>query len=82
MGGAALWRYFHLRDYAKNGLTDAEDLHGIDTDFEMVRKYRNELCPGLGSPVALIRDIREKAICASDGPPLARFVLNSNAVFA
>ena len=63
----ALWRYFHLRDCAKNGLTDAEDLRGINADFEMVRRHRKELCPELGSPVALIRDIREKAVREADG---------------
>ena len=63
----ALWRYFHLRDCAKNGLTDAEDIHGIDADFEMVRRCRKELCPNLGNPVALIRDIREKAAREAGG---------------
>ena len=63
----ALWRYFHLRDCAKNGLTDTEDLLGIKADFEMVKRHREELCPGLGSPVALMRDISEKAVRAADG---------------
>ena len=57
----ALWRYFHLRECARSGRCDAEDLAGIDADFEAVRKHRGGLCPGLGSPVALMRDIREKA---------------------
>ena len=64
----ALWRYFHLRDCAKSGLTDAEDIHGINADFEMVRRYRKELCPELGSPVALRRDIREKAAREAGNP--------------
>jgi len=57
----ALWRYFHLRESARTGRTDGDDLAGIHADFETVRKHRGELCPGLGSPVPLIRDIREKA---------------------
>ena len=63
----ALWRYFHLRACAKNGLTDAEDISGINADFETVRKHHRELCPGLGSPVALMRDIREKAVREAGG---------------
>ena len=63
----ALWRYFHLRACAKNGLTDAEDISGINADFEAVRKHHRELCPGLGSPVALMRDIREKAVREAGG---------------
>ena len=63
----ALWRYFHLRACAKNGLTDAEDISGINDDFETVRKHHRELCPGLGSPVALMRDIREKAVREAGG---------------
>ena len=57
----ALWRYFHLRECARTGRPDGDDLAGIHADFETVRKHRGELCPGLGSPVPLIRDIREKA---------------------
>jgi len=57
----ALWRYFHLRECGRTGRTDGDDLAGIHADFETVRKHRGELCPGLGSPVPLIRDIREKA---------------------
>ena len=57
----ALWRYFHLRECVRNGQADAGDLAAINADFEMVRKHHAELCPGLGSPMALIRDIREKA---------------------
>ena len=52
---------------AKNGLTDAEDISGINADFETVRKHHRELCPGLGSPVALMRDIREKAVREAGG---------------
>ena len=63
----ALWRYFHLRDRARKGLADAEDIAGIDADFETVRRHRKELCPGLGSPVPLIRDIREKAAREAEG---------------
>ncbi len=57
----ALWRYFHLRECAKEGRLDAEDLAGIEADFETVRAICNETCPGLGSPVPLMRDIRDKA---------------------
>ena len=57
----ALWRYFHLRESAKAGRPDGDDFAGIQADFETVRKHRKELCPGLGSPIPLIRDIREKA---------------------
>ena len=57
----ALWRYFRLRECAKNGQCDADDIAGIDADLETVMKHSVELCHGLGSPVALMRDIREKA---------------------
>ena len=57
----ALWRYFHLRECVRNGPADVDDLLGINADFETVRKHRAELCPGLGSPMSLMRDIREKA---------------------
>ena len=58
----ALWRYFHLRECVRNGPADVDDLLGINADFETVRKHRAELCPGLGSPMSLMRDIREKAV--------------------
>jgi len=57
----ALWRYFHLRECAKDGRTDAEDLAGIEADFETVRRKGAGACPGLGSPVPLMRDILDKA---------------------
>ena len=57
----ALWRYFHLRECAKDGRFDTDDMKGIDDAFEEVCSCRKDLCHGLGSPVPLIRDIREKA---------------------
>ncbi|MBQ6328870.1 MAG: hypothetical protein IJI35_07650, partial [Kiritimatiellae bacterium] len=57
----ALWRYFHLRECAKEGRLDADDLAGIEDDFETVRSLCKDVCPGLGSPLALMRDIRDKA---------------------
>ena len=72
----ALWRYFHLRECAKEGQTDFEDLSGIDADFEMVKAHGKELCPGLGSPVPLIRDIRDKA--RQLAPPTVRTASRKN----
>ena len=62
----ALWRYFHLRESAKEGRPDAKDLAGIEADYKMIRAHGKDVCPGLGSPVPLIRDIRDKArrICS------------------
>jgi len=57
----ALWRYFHLRECAKDGRFDADDMNGIDAAFEEVVSCRKDLCQGLGSPIPLIRDIRDKA---------------------
>ena len=57
----ALWRYFHLRKLAKEGRIDTDDLAGIETDFETVRANAKDVCPGLGSPIPLMRDIRDKA---------------------
>ena len=57
----ALWRYFYLRELAKSGATDVAVLSEIDADFEAVKRRREQLCPGLGSPIPLIRDIRDKA---------------------
>ena len=62
----ALWRYFHLRESAKEGRPDAKDLAGIEADYKTIRANGKDVCPGLGSPVPLIRDIRDKArrICS------------------
>lgn len=57
----ALWRYFYLRELVKRGGSDAAVLAEIDADFEAVKRRREQLCPGLGSPIPLIRDIRDKA---------------------
>ena len=57
----ALWRYFYLRELAKNGRTDADVLSEIDADFDVVARHGAEVCPGLGRPFALMRDIRDKA---------------------
>ena len=57
----ALWRYFHLRECAKDGRFDLDDMEGIDAAFEEVVSCRKDLCQGLGSPIPLIRDIRDKA---------------------
>ena len=58
---SALWRYFHLRECAKSGRLDADDIDGIDAAFEEVSACRKDLCRGLGSPIPLMRDIRDKA---------------------
>ena len=58
---SALWRYFHLRECAKAGRLDADDMDGIDAAFEDVCASRKDLCRGLGSPIPLMRDIRDKA---------------------
>ena len=57
----ALWRYFHMRECAKEGRIDADDLAGIEADFETVRALSKDVCQGLGSPIPLMRDIRDKA---------------------
>ncbi|MBO6121905.1 MAG: right-handed parallel beta-helix repeat-containing protein [Kiritimatiellae bacterium] len=57
----ALWRYFYLRELAKDGRTDADVLSEIDADFDVVARHGAEVCPGLGRPFALMRDIRDKA---------------------
>ena len=57
----ALWRYFHMRECAKEGRIDTDDLAGIEADFETVRANAKDVCPGLGSPISLMRDIRDKA---------------------
>ena len=57
----ALWRYFYLRELAKDGRTDADVLSEIDADFDAVARHGAEVCPGLGRPFALMRDIRDKA---------------------
>ena len=57
----ALWRYFHMRECAQEGRIDTDDLSGIEADFETVRSCVKDVCPGLGSPVPLMRDIRDKA---------------------
>ena len=57
----ALWRYFHLRECAKEGRIDTDDLAGIEADFETVRSCVKDVCPGLGSPIPLMRDILDKA---------------------
>ncbi len=57
----ALWRYFYLRELAKADKTDAAVLAEIDADFETVRSLCKAVCPRLGSPLALMRDIRDKA---------------------
>ena len=57
----ALWRYFYLRELAKDGRTDAYILSEIDADFDAVARHGAEVCPGLGRPFALMRDIRDKA---------------------
>ena len=57
----ALWRYFHLRACAKDGRLDADDFAGIEADFKTVRALCKNVCPGLGSPIPLMRDIRDKA---------------------
>jgi len=57
----ALWRYFHLREGAKSGRLDADDLAGIEADFATVRALGKDVCSGLGSPIPLMRDIRDKA---------------------
>ena len=57
----ALWRYFHMRECAKEGRIDTDDLAGIEADFETVRANAKDICPGLGSPIPLMRDIRDKA---------------------
>lgn len=57
----ALWRYFYLRELAKDGRTDAYVLSEIDADFDAVARHGAEVCPGLGRPFALMRDIRDKA---------------------
>ena len=57
----ALWRYFHLRELAKEGRFDDDVLAEIDADFETVKKHAGELCPGLKSPIPQIRDTIEKA---------------------
>ena len=57
----ALWRYFHLRECAKEGRTDADDLAGIEADFETVRSLSKDVCSGFGSPIPLMRGIRDKA---------------------
>ena len=65
----ALWRYFHLRELAKSGKSDAEDIAGIEADFKAVRRLSKDkaLCPALGSPVPLMRDIRDRAAALRDG---------------
>ena len=57
----ALWRYFHMRECAKEGRIDTDDLSGIEADFETVRSCVKDVCPGLGSPIPLVLDIRNKA---------------------
>ena len=57
----ALWRYFYLHELAKDGKTDDAVLAEMESDFEVVRAHRKDLCPGLGSPVPLMRDIRDRA---------------------
>ena len=57
----ALWRYFYLRELAKADKTDAAVLAEIDADFKTVRSLCKDVCPGLGSPISLMRDIRDKA---------------------
>ena len=57
----ALWRYFHLRECAKEGRFDADDVKEIDAAFNEVCAGRKDLCSGLGSPIPLMRDIRDKA---------------------
>ena len=57
----ALWRYFHMRECAKEGRINTDDLSGIEADFETVRSCVKDVCPGLGSPIPLMRDIRDKA---------------------
>jgi len=57
----ALWRYFHLRECAKEGRSDADDIKGIDAAFATVRQRAKSLCRELGSPIPLMRDIRDKA---------------------
>ena len=60
---AALWRYFYLRELAKRGETAPHVLAEIDTDFDEVRRLCTSgvLCSPLGSPVSLMRDIRNQA---------------------
>ena len=57
----ALWRYFYLRELAKDGRKDPAALAAIDSDFETVRECRKKTCPGLGNPIPLMRDIRSRA---------------------
>ena len=59
----ALWRYFYLKELAKRGETDPDVLAEIDVDFDDVRRLckSGALCAPLGSPAALMRDIRNQA---------------------
>ena len=75
----ALWRYFYLRELAKSGKTDAAVLGEIEDDLSEIRKLsrKRATCPHLGSPVPLMRDIRQKA--AALAPAAHGEVLGMNA---